>query len=137
MPIFKTKDSPESIKKAQEYLKRSGLDCLQNADDINIARDVANDMSLIDIFSISNVFGKISEQDFYKIRMLHAITLQNNLVIRQLERLNKNIEHLNNSEASDSQTVITDHSDYKVSQTTESDVSDREKDLRRRLGYYK
>lgn len=137
MPIFKTKDSPESIKKAQEYLKRSGLDCLQNVDDINIARDVASDMSLIDIFSLSTILGGISEQDFYKIRMLHAITLQNNLVIRQLERLNKNIECLNNSEASDSQPVITGHSDYKASQATESDVSDREKDLRRRLGYYK
>ncbi len=137
MPIFKTTNDKESIDKAQAYLKRSGLDQLTNPDDLNLARDIAFNMSCVDLFSLSNLLGEMPESDMYKVRLLSAISMQNNLIIRQLMQLNSNIEKMNGVLPAVSNYNDTKPKPYVKEDASNSNASGKEKDLLRRLGYIK
>lgn len=78
-------------RKTQEIMSRFGLEDLNDGRDLAAARKIAEEMAGNSLIEVGTALqGKAEE--VAKISYLRAILEQNWIIIRQLDRLNKNME---------------------------------------------
>lgn len=95
MAMFGNKESKEEKqdRKAQELLSRFGLEELKDERDLATVRTIANEMAGNSMIEIGTAL-KGNAVDSAKMSYLRAILEQNWIIIRQLDRMNATLEHM-------------------------------------------
>ena len=85
-------------RKEQETLAKYGLNSLTEPDDISSARRIVTELMGTGLMETGITFGGGSEKDILKVQLYYqrAILEQNFIMIRQLDRISKALEDLNN-----------------------------------------
>ncbi len=86
----KTKDEKEE-EKLLEFMERYQLEDLDNKDMVVLKR-IANDLVGNNFFKAGMAFSFAKAEEQAKVSYLSALVEQNWMIVRQLSRLNKNIE---------------------------------------------
>lgn len=94
MALFGAKETKEdkAARKAQAVMDKYGLSEL-DPKDIESVRTITNSLMGNSLIELGNVFSG-SGVDSAKMSYLRALVEQNWIIIRQLDRLNKRLEHL-------------------------------------------
>ncbi len=99
MALFGEKQSKEEKeqKEMQEFMQRYQLEDL-NTKDLVVLKRVANDLVGNKFFKAGMALSLAKAEEQAKVTYLSALVEQNWLIIKQLGRLNKNIENMKTSE---------------------------------------
>ena len=95
MALFGNKEGKEekAARKTAEMLERFGLEELSDERDLSTVKKVAEEMSGNSLIEFGTALSGKAE-DVAKMSYLRAILEQNWIIIRQLDRLNRNLENL-------------------------------------------
>lgn len=93
MALFNSKESKEDkqARKAQEMLEKYGMNDLSDERDIAAVKQIAWELTGSNIAEVGMLLSS-SAEDNSKIAYLRSLIEQNWIIIRQLDRLNKNLE---------------------------------------------
>jgi len=93
MAIFGSGETKEEkqARKERELMMKFGLDNLSDPRDMAAVRDIASNLSGNKMIQ-AGVVLQGNGVDAAKLSYFRVLMLQNNIIIRQLERLNKNLE---------------------------------------------
>ncbi|MDO4528139.1 MAG: hypothetical protein Q4C03_05090 [bacterium] len=96
MAIFggqKESKEEKQERKTAEILERFGLNDIQNREDVESVRRIAQELAGTGLQEIGMTLGMNAKpQEALPVYYLRAIMEQNWIIIRQLDRLNKNME---------------------------------------------
>jgi hypothetical protein len=95
MAIFGKKETSEEKqqREMEKFMKKYQLEDIDEKDLI-ILKKIATDMIGNEFFKTGMVFSHAKSEDLAKVTYLSALVEQNWMIIRQLSRLNSNIEKL-------------------------------------------
>lgn len=95
MSIFGSKETKEekNYKKMQQFMERYQLEDLDQKD-LVVLQKIANDLVGNNFFKIGMALSFAKAEEQAKVTYLSALVEQNWMIIRQLGRMNKNIEKL-------------------------------------------
>ena len=96
MAIFGSGETKEEkqARKIKELMKKFGLDGLSDPRDISAVKEITLGLSGNRFIEAGLTLAGNSVESS-KLSYFRILMLQNNIIIRQLERLNKNLEQLN------------------------------------------
>ncbi|MCR6096146.1 hypothetical protein HXA31_07930 [Salipaludibacillus agaradhaerens] len=95
MGLFGGKEEkPKNVKKLEKFMKRYQLEELDDKDLIVLQR-IAEDLIGNKLFKMGMAFSFAKAEEQAKVTYLSALVEQNWMIIRQLSRMNKQLESLN------------------------------------------
>lgn len=96
MTLFRSGETKEEkqARKERELMMKFGLDGLSDYRDISTLKEIASCLTGNKLIETGVALGGNGVESS-KLSYFRILMLQNNIIIRQLERLNKNLEQLN------------------------------------------